>query len=107
MMIVPTLKAVRMWTFLLVPGFVCSLPGQHSELARTPPMGWNSWNEFRLKIDDATIRTQAEALVKSGMKRVGYEYVVIDGGWEGRHDEHGIFHSDEQRFPDMKGLCDY
>jgi alpha-galactosidase len=70
-------------------------------------MGWNSWNAFRLKIDDATIRAQAAALVKSGMKKAGYEYVVIDGGWEGFHDEQGVFHSDAQRFPDMKALCDY
>ncbi len=76
-------------------------------LARTPPMGWNSWNFFRLNIDDAMIRAQAEALVKSGMKDAGYEYVVIDGGWEGPHDSNGVFHSDSKRFPDMKGLCDY
>lgn len=70
-------------------------------------MGWNSWNCFRLNIDDAKIRTQAAALAKSGMKDAGYKYVVIDGGWEGFHDTNGIFHADPQRFPDMKGLCDY
>ena len=70
-------------------------------------MGWNSWNHFHLNIDDATIRAQAAALVKSGMKAAGYEYVVIDGGWEGFHDAQGVFHSDPKRFPDMKGLCDY
>ena len=42
---------------------------QRTELARTPPMGWNSWNHFRINIDDATIRTQADALVKRGMRR--------------------------------------
>jgi len=70
-------------------------------------MGWNSWNHYQLKIDDAMIRAQALALVKSGMKDVGYQYVVIDGGWEGFHDKNGIFHADEARFPDMKALCDY
>ena len=76
-------------------------------LAATPPMGWNSWNAFHLDISDAIIRAQAAALVKSGMKSAGYEYVVIDGGWEGHHDAQGVFHSDPSRFPDMKGLCDY
>lgn len=80
---------------------------QKPELAPTPPMGWNSWNRFRLNIDDATIRSQAAALVKTGMKDLGYQYVVIDGGWEGFHDAQGIFHPDEQKFPDMKGLIDY
>src|SRR4051812_34348638 len=72
-------------------------------LALTPPMGWNSWNAFRLQISDAIIRTQADALVKSGMKDAGYNYVVIDGGWEGTHDAEGIFHSNPETFPDMKG----
>lgn len=80
---------------------------QRAELARTPPMGWNSWNHFRLDINDVVIRAQAEALVKSGMRDAGYKYVVIDGGWEGFHDANGAFHPDPQRFPDMKALVDY
>ena len=80
---------------------------QTAGLAQTPPMGWNSWNHFRLDIADATIRAQAAAMVKNGMKAAGYEYVVIDGGWEGFHDANGVFHSDPKRFPDMKALCDY
>lgn len=82
-------------------------PKNEPELALTPPMGWNSWNAFRLRISDALIRAQAAALVRSGMKAAGYQYIVIDGGWEGYHDSKGIFHSDPQRFPDMKALCDY
>src|SRR6185437_5693658 len=78
-----------------------------TRLARTPPMGWNSWNHFRLNISDATIREQARAMVSSGMAAAGYKYVVIDGGWEGNHDANGVFHSDPRRFPDMKALYDY
>jgi alpha-galactosidase len=70
-------------------------------------MGWNSWNCFHLKITDAIIRAQAKAMVTSGMKAAGYEYVVIDGGWEGFHDTNGVFHSNPVTFPDMKALCDY
>lgn len=49
--------------------------------AATPPMGWNSWNEFHLDIDEAVIRDNADALVASGLADAGYEYVVVDGGW--------------------------
>ena len=77
------------------------------ELARTPPMGWNSWGTFRLKISDVLIRAQARALVSSGMKAAGYRYVVIDGGWEGFHDARGDFRPNVLKFPDMKKLCDY
>jgi alpha-galactosidase len=76
------------------------------QLARTPPMGWNSWNQFHLNINDAIIRAEAKAMVTSGMKAAGYEYVVIDGGWEGYHDAHGVFHPDILKFPNMKALCD-
>ncbi|MGH9438350.1 MAG: hypothetical protein ACRD22_10755, partial [Terriglobia bacterium] len=43
----------------------------NSRLARTPPMGWNSWIPFRLKVTEKLMREQAEALVKSGMKDAG------------------------------------
>jgi alpha-galactosidase len=89
---------------IVLPG-VCL--AEDSELARTPPMGWNSWNCFHLDISDSIIRAEAAAMVASGMKNAGYQYVVIDGGWEGYHDTNGIFHSDPNKFPDMKGLCDY
>jgi alpha-galactosidase len=37
-------------------------------LAKTPPMGWNSWNKFRTQISDKTVREIADAMVSSGMK---------------------------------------
>jgi alpha-galactosidase len=77
------------------------------ELARTPPMGWNSWNCFGLDISDEMIRAEAAAMAASGMRDAGYQYIVIDGGWEGYHDTNGVFHSNSKTFPDMKGLCDY
>jgi len=37
------------------------VPGPDTKVASAPPMGWNSWNTFRDKIDDATVRAQADA----------------------------------------------
>ena len=62
------------------------LHAQTTNLAATPPMGWNSWNHFHNKVDDATIRAQAEAMVSSGMRDAGYIYVNIDDTWEGERD---------------------
>jgi hypothetical protein len=42
-------------------------------LALTPPMGWNSWNKFRTKIGDKTVREIADAMVRTGMKAAGYQ----------------------------------
>ncbi len=75
-------------------------------LARTPPMGFSTWNHFQTAIDDRTIRDVADALVKTGMRDAGYVYVNIDDGWQGARDEHGILQPNE-KFPDMKGLADY
>jgi alpha-galactosidase len=80
--------------------------GARPKLARTPPMGWNSWNAFGDKIDDAAIRAEADALVSSGMKAAGYEYVNIDEGWEGARDGLGNL-MPNSKFPDMKALADY
>ncbi len=83
-----------------------SQAGAQKSLAATPPMGWNSWNKFQMKIDDATVRAQADAMVSSGMKAAGYEYVNIDEGWEGSRDAQGNL-SPNQGFPDMKALAAY
>jgi alpha-galactosidase len=69
-------------------------------------MGWNSWNKFQTRIDDATVRGIADALVRSGMKDAGYRYVVIDDGWQGSRDAEGVLSSNPQ-FPDMKALANY
>lgn len=49
--------------------------------ARTPPMGWNSWNAFRTEVDEAKVVGAAKALVDSGLSKLGYTYVNIDDGW--------------------------
>ena len=82
------------------------LQAQAADLAATPPMGWNSWNHFRNKVDDATIRAQAEAMVSSGMRDAGYIYVNIDDTWQGERDSTGIIHANS-KFPDMKVLADF
>jgi alpha-galactosidase len=69
-------------------------------------MGWNSWNHFADKIDDATVRAQADAMVSSGMRDAGYRYINIDDTWEGTRDAAGVIHSNS-KFPDMKALADY
>ena len=79
---------------------------QQPTLTARPPMGWNSWNHFRNKVDDATIRAQAEAMVTSGMRDAGYTYVNIDDTWEGERDAQGNIQANS-KFPDMKALADF
>lgn len=100
----------RLNLFFLLTAFVAAtLPaGAQSSVsvAATPPMGWNSWNHFRDKVDDATIRVQADAMVASGMRDAGYRYINIDDTWEGGRDAQGNIQTNS-KFPDMKALADY
>src|SRR5882757_5505967 len=91
-------------TLCLLP--VSLLQAQATNIALTPPMGWNSWNHFHNKVDDATIRAQAEALVSSGMRDAGYTYINIDDTWEGERDSNGNIQTNS-KFPDMKALADF
>jgi alpha-galactosidase len=58
------------------------LPALHklpyNVLAKTPPMGWNSWNKFAGKVDDAGVRAAADAMVSNVMKPAGHQYINID-----------------------------
>jgi alpha-galactosidase len=86
------------------------LPALHdvpdNGLVRTPPMGWNSWNKFADKVDDASVRSMADAMVSSGMSKAGYNYINIDDTWELARDTSGKI-VPNKKFPDMKALADY
>ncbi len=75
-------------------------------LAKTPPMGWNSWNAFESHIDDKTVREMVDEMVQNGMRDAGYDYVNIDDTWEGVRDAQGNLAANK-KFPDMKALADY
>jgi alpha-galactosidase len=77
-------------------------------LALTPPMGWNSWNKFACNVTEQILRDTADAMVASGMRDAGYEYVVVDDCWHGKRDANGLITSDPQRVPSgMKAIADY
>ncbi len=109
MLITTHREITRLRLFLAGIALLLALPrtmAQTPSVAATPPMGWNSWNHFARKIDDVTVRAQADAMVSSGMRDAGYVYINIDDTWEGERDAQGFIHSNE-KFPDMKALADY
>jgi alpha-galactosidase len=81
-------------------------PVASNGLAKTPPMGWNSWQKFGTGIDDPTIRSIADAMVTTGMRDAGYVYVDVEDGWTNGRDGDGNIEGNA-KFPDMKGLADY
>lgn len=67
------------------------------------PMGWNSWNSFANIVNSQIVQQQAKALVSNGMKKAGYEYVVIDEGWWlGKRDAAGNIVVDSKQWPALQ-----
>src|SRR5712692_4092913 len=86
---------VAMVAVLVAPSL---LAAQDKGLAATPPMGWNSWNKFGCNVSEDLIRQMADAMVKSGMKDAGYQYVVIDDCWQVERDQSGNIVPDPKHF---------
>ncbi|GGG63587.1 glycoside hydrolase family 27 protein [Edaphobacter dinghuensis] len=78
-------------------------------LARTPPMGWNSWNKYACKgINEGVVRETADAMASNGMKDAGYQYVIIDDCWQTGRDAEGNIVVDKEKFPNgIKAVADY
>jgi hypothetical protein len=55
--------------------------GNSGGSAKTPPMGWNSWNAFHTEVDEDKVMSAAQVLVDSGLAKLGYAYVNLDDGW--------------------------
>src|SRR5438067_7876946 len=89
--------------FAAIPAFALE-----NGLARTPPMGWNSWNKFGCDVSEELIRSIADSIVSSGLKDAGYQYVVIDDCWQVGRDNQGNIIPDPKRFANgIKSLADY
>ena len=95
-----------MVAFLILP---VSSRALDNGLAKTPPMGWNSWNKFGCKgLNEKVVRETADTIVSNGMKDAGYQFVILDDCWQTGRDASGNIVADSERFPSgIKALADY
>jgi alpha-galactosidase len=92
--------------FLFV--LVVSANALDNGLAKTPPMGWNSWNHFGCNINETVIKNTADSIVAKGLKEAGYTYIIIDDCWSAGRDKNGIIYANKSKFPSgIKALADY
>ncbi|MCA1758336.1 MAG: glycoside hydrolase family 27 protein, partial [Bacteroidales bacterium] len=103
------MKKTTLLLFLTLTAAIIINAQKFDGLAETPPMGWNSWNHFNCDgINEQVIMEIADAMVESGMKDAGYEYIVIDDCWQVARAEDGSIIADPERFPSgIKVLSDY
>jgi len=75
-------------------------------IARTPPMGWNSWNCWAGAVDQEKVLRSARAMVSSGLINHGWTYVNIDDTWQGQRGGPYDGLQANEKFPNMQQLCD-
>ena len=75
----------------------------------TPPLGVELLEHLHLEYQRPAHPESADAMVESGLKDAGYEYVVIDDCWSlKQRDEKGYLVPDPEKFPQgMKAVADY
>jgi alpha-galactosidase len=62
--------------------------------ARTPPMGWNSWDCFGPTVTEQEVRANADYMAVH-LKRFGWQYIVVDIRWYVENDKaHGYNEKD-------------
>jgi len=72
----------------------------------TPPMGWNSWNCWAYSVSADKVRASARAMVEKGLIDHGWTYVNVDDTWQGERGGRFSSIQGNEKFPDMKGLCE-
>ncbi|CDU24927.1 probable alpha-galactosidase [Sporisorium scitamineum] len=78
-------------------------------LARTPQMGWNTWNTFACNISQETVLSAARAIKSENLDQYGYNYVVIDGCWQAdqRDPDTKVLPANPEKFPNgLKAVVD-
>ncbi|OOQ83620.1 putative alpha-galactosidase D [Penicillium brasilianum] len=56
-------------------------PRLDNGVAKTPPMGWNTYNHYSCTPNETIVKSNAKALVDLGLAALGYRYVTTDCGW--------------------------
>lgn len=75
----------------------------------TPLMGWLSWNVVEGDISQQVVEEAADAMVRQGLKKAGYRYLVLDDLWHApARNADGTPREDPKKFPKgMKAAADY
>jgi len=69
-------------------------------IARTPPMGWNTWNQFGCHVSETLVRQMADAMHDLELTKLGYEYLIIDDCWHAsERTADGSLQADPTLFP--------
>ena len=91
------MKKISLALFVCLSLLIClSLHAQTDfrQWAKTPPMGWNSWDCYGPTVVESEVKANADYMAKH-LKRFGWEYVVVDIRWFVQNDKAGGYNQSD------------
>jgi alpha-galactosidase len=94
---------------LCVFAALAPLSASAGNVARTPPMGFNTWNKFGCSVTGQILMDTATAMNATGLREAGYEYVNSDDCWMlAARDSNGSQVANPDKFPNgFKAVADF
>jgi hypothetical protein len=65
--------------------------------AKTPPMGWNSWDCYGPTVEEHEVKANADYMSEH-LKKYGWEYIVVDIRWFVENDKAGGYNQTDPRY---------
>jgi hypothetical protein len=112
------MKAIGILILIIFLFFGCTQkPADFHQWAKTPPMGWNSWDCYGPTVTEDEVKINADYMAEH-LKKYGWEYIVVDIRWyvgndkaHGYNEKDAIYTMDEygrffpaiNRFPSAAG----
>lgn len=90
-------------TFIIVVLFSITLTTQaqttssFKEWAKTPPMGWNSWDCYGSTVTEAEVKANTDYMA-TNLKKAGWQYIVVDIRWFVENDKAGGYNQTDPRY---------
>ena len=72
----------------------------------TPLLGFTSWNAYSNTVSQEKLEKIADRMIETGIADYGYCYVNCDSGWQKEYGGKYDAIMPNEKFPDMKGMCD-
>ena len=105
-----TCAAMRVARALGVAMLLLAAPGAALDngLGLTPPLGYNAYDHVGCCANETTMKEQGQALIDTGLQKLGFVYVNSDCGWMGGRHPNGTLYESPTKFPSgMKALADW
>lgn len=71
--------------------------GEFKTWAKTPPMGWNSWDCYGPTVEEHEVKANADYMA-AHLKEFGWEYIVVDIRWFVENDKAGGYNQTDPRY---------